>query len=188
MLPTKCDSLEFLRATMQGKIWPTREQIYAAKSVLPIEHPPAVTVDGRSVEEIGQAAIREYQQGCEGDDVGEQLVQKLLRLRAETPPAERVRSVLQAALAEQGEVDPAFVDRHSVRIPERHGEQPRPQRAPVFRSKRNWRRMRPVCALNRTRICLRASNSTSRPPDYCSDTPVLMNRRGGFLPDLAVPR
>jgi hypothetical protein len=35
------DSLDFLRATMQGKIWPTREQIYAAKSVLPIEHPPA---------------------------------------------------------------------------------------------------------------------------------------------------
>ena len=27
------DSLEFLRATMMGKIWPTREQIYAAKSI-----------------------------------------------------------------------------------------------------------------------------------------------------------
>ena len=30
---------------MEGKIWPTREQIYAAKSVLPIEYAPAVTVE-----------------------------------------------------------------------------------------------------------------------------------------------
>jgi hypothetical protein len=87
LIPVKYegDGLEFLRATMQGKIWPTREQIYAAKSVLPIKHPPAVTVDGRSVEEIGQAAIREYQEGCEADDAGELLVQRLLRMREETP-------------------------------------------------------------------------------------------------------
>jgi hypothetical protein len=41
LIPVKFegDSLEFLRETMTGKIWPTREQIYAAKSVLPIEHP-----------------------------------------------------------------------------------------------------------------------------------------------------
>jgi hypothetical protein len=41
LIPVKFegDSLEFLRATMTGKIWPMREQIYAAKSVLPIEHP-----------------------------------------------------------------------------------------------------------------------------------------------------
>jgi hypothetical protein len=43
LIPVKFegDSLEFLRAAMSGKIWPTREQLFAARSVLPIEHPPA---------------------------------------------------------------------------------------------------------------------------------------------------
>src|SRR5215469_5838410 len=47
LIPVKFegDSLAFLKATMEGRIWPTREQIYAAKSVLPIEYSPAVTVD-----------------------------------------------------------------------------------------------------------------------------------------------
>jgi hypothetical protein len=47
LIPVKFegDSLAFLKATMEGKIWPTREQIYAAKSVLPIEYAPAVTVE-----------------------------------------------------------------------------------------------------------------------------------------------
>ena len=48
LIPVKFegDSLAFLKATMEGKIWPTREQMYAAKSVLPIEYSPAVTVKG----------------------------------------------------------------------------------------------------------------------------------------------
>src|SRR5215469_3986663 len=48
---------------MQGKIWPTREQIYAAKSVLPIEHPAAVTGYGRDVE-TGRKKI-----GHDGEEV-----------------------------------------------------------------------------------------------------------------------
>src|SRR5262249_7853545 len=57
------NSLEFLRATMMGKIWPTREQIYAAKSILPIEHPPAVTIAGRSVDEIRKEVRKELMGG-----------------------------------------------------------------------------------------------------------------------------
>jgi hypothetical protein len=104
------DSLEFLRAAMQGRIWPSREQLFAARSVLPIEHPPAVTVDGRSVEEIGQAAIREYLAESEAQDIGERLVAAIVRLREEVSPAEHVRNVLEEALSKRGEVDEEFVD------------------------------------------------------------------------------
>jgi hypothetical protein len=112
LIPVKFegDSLEFLRATMTGKIWPTREQIYAAKSVLPIEHPPAVTVDGRSVEEIGQAAIREYLAESESQDIGEKLIAAIQRLREEVSPAEHVRDILEETLAARGESDEEFVD------------------------------------------------------------------------------
>src|SRR5437868_1029227 len=50
------DSLEFLRATMMGKIWPTREQIYAAKSILAVEHLAAATIAGRSIDDIREDA------------------------------------------------------------------------------------------------------------------------------------
>ena len=67
LIPVKFegDSLEFLRDTFRGKIWPSREQIYAAKSVLPIEHPPAVTFGGRSIEEVKAEAIQEYKEARE---------------------------------------------------------------------------------------------------------------------------
>jgi hypothetical protein len=72
LIPVKFedDSLEFLRDTMCGKIWPTREQIYAAKSVLPVEYPPSTTLDRRSVEEIKEAAIAEYKEAQERDSEG----------------------------------------------------------------------------------------------------------------------
>ena len=69
LIPVKFegDSLEFLRDTFRGKIWPSREQIYAAKSVLPIEYPPAVTLDGRNIDEIKADAIREYREAREAE-------------------------------------------------------------------------------------------------------------------------
>jgi hypothetical protein len=115
------DSLEFLRATMTGKIWPTREHIYAAKSVLPIEHSPAVTVDGRSVEEIGQAAVREYLEESEANDVGELLIQQLARLREETSPAERARHLLEEVFGvDIGDADQALIDQVCDRLDELH--------------------------------------------------------------------
>jgi hypothetical protein len=53
------DSLEFLKATMYGRLWPTREQLFAAKCVLAIEHPSQVAADGRSVEEIRAELLAE---------------------------------------------------------------------------------------------------------------------------------
>src|SRR5215472_1500383 len=77
------DSLAFLRATMDGTIWPTREQIYAAKSVLPIEHPPAVTCDGRNIDDIKAEAVREYveQQKQMADEHREDLINQIGRMR-----------------------------------------------------------------------------------------------------------
>jgi hypothetical protein len=82
LIPVKFegDSLEFLRATMMGKIWPTREQIYAAKSVLPVEYPPAATVDGRSVEEVRAEIVEE--QGRENAGWREELTDEIRRHRA----------------------------------------------------------------------------------------------------------
>jgi hypothetical protein len=51
LIPVKferTDSLEFLRATMKGEIWLTREQIYAARSVSLIEYSPTITLNGCS--------------------------------------------------------------------------------------------------------------------------------------------
>jgi len=88
LVPTQFegDSLEFLRATMQGKIWPTREQIYAAKSVLPIEHPPAVAIDGRSVEEVREQVRKELQENQEHDrgESIDKLMDDIGRLRRAT--------------------------------------------------------------------------------------------------------
>jgi hypothetical protein len=52
------DSKALFIATHKGEYYPTQAQLYAAKAVLDREHPPATTVDGRSVEEI-QQAVRE---------------------------------------------------------------------------------------------------------------------------------
>jgi hypothetical protein len=147
MLPTQFeggDSLEFL--AMQGKIWPTGEQIYAAKSVLPIEHPPALTVDGRSVEEIKRAGIAEYLEQREADDPTELIVQRLRRLREETAPSERPRHTLEAAFkgdtgGEIGEEDQTLIDEICARLDALHpsfarvGEIIPPQPEPTFRKR-----------------------------------------------------
>jgi hypothetical protein len=95
--------LDFLRATMQGKIWPTREQIYAAKSVLPIEHPPAVTGDGRDIETI-RKEIRQELGGKSRDDLIEKLQDQLRRIRKaereNTSLNERVRRSIELDLVE----------------------------------------------------------------------------------------
>ena len=77
------DSLAFLRATMEGTIWPTREQIYAAKSVLPIEHSPAVTFDGRTIDEIKAESVHEYveRQKRMADEHREDLINEVGRMR-----------------------------------------------------------------------------------------------------------
>jgi hypothetical protein len=85
LIPVKFegDSLEFLRAAMSGKIWPTREQLFAARSVLPIEHPPATTVDGRSVNQIREEMRREIfeEQRRDGESAREQLEHEIQRHR-----------------------------------------------------------------------------------------------------------
>jgi hypothetical protein len=85
LIPVKFegDSLEFLRAAMSGKIWPTREQLFAARSVLPIEHPPAPTVDGRSVDEIREEVRREVfeKQHRDGEAARERLEDEIRRHR-----------------------------------------------------------------------------------------------------------
>jgi hypothetical protein len=105
LIPVKFDgdSLDFLRATMHGKIWPTREQIYAAKSVLPIEHPPAVTVDRRDIETIREE-IRPELLGGSRDDTIEKLLDEIRRIRKakreNTTLDERVRRSIELDLVE----------------------------------------------------------------------------------------
>lgn len=100
------DSLEFLRATMSGKIWPTREQIYAAKSLLPIEHPPAITLDGHNVDEIKQAAVAEYKAEHErlAEEAGEKLLDELRRIRMarreDKPLTKRIRERVEDELVD----------------------------------------------------------------------------------------
>jgi hypothetical protein len=97
------DSLDFLRATMQGKIWPTREQIYAAKSILPTEHPPAVTVAGRDIGTIREE-IRQEVLGGSRDAAIEKLQDKIQRIRKamreNTTLDERVRHSIELDLLE----------------------------------------------------------------------------------------
>jgi hypothetical protein len=85
LIPVKFegDSLEFLRAAMSGKIWPTREQLFAARSVLPIEHPPATSVDGRSVDEIREEVRREIfeERRRDGEAARKQLEHEIRRRR-----------------------------------------------------------------------------------------------------------
>lgn len=97
------DSLDFLRATMQGKIWPTREQIYAAKSVLPIEHPPALTVDGRDIQTIREEIRQEFLGGSR-DNAIEKIQDTIQRVRKATRENttldERVRRSIEWDLIE----------------------------------------------------------------------------------------
>lgn len=86
------DSLDFLRATMTGKIWPSREQIYAARAMLPIEHPAPPYANGMTVEEIERAAIERFQQENAGEDVTEALIRQLDALRATQTMLDRVQA------------------------------------------------------------------------------------------------
>jgi hypothetical protein len=109
LIPVKFegDSLDFMRATMQGKIWPTREQIYAAKSVLPIEHPPAVTGDGRDGETGRKKIGQEFAEKSRGDlRAGwiEELQDEIRRIRKagrkNTTLDERIRRSIELDLVE----------------------------------------------------------------------------------------
>src|SRR5207237_8823688 len=62
------DRLEFLRATMMGKIWPTREQIYAAKSILAVEPLAAATITGRSIDDIREEVRNAFMAGRDSED------------------------------------------------------------------------------------------------------------------------
>jgi hypothetical protein len=57
----------------RGDYLATHDQIYAAGQCLRFEHPPAVTVDGRSVEQIREEVRREFC-GAGGKDYGDALV------------------------------------------------------------------------------------------------------------------
>jgi hypothetical protein len=59
--PFKGDSKDLLTAVYRGKYIASREQIFAASKVLLLEHPPAVTSDGRSVDEIRQQVRKELE-------------------------------------------------------------------------------------------------------------------------------
>lgn len=63
VVPFQGDSLALLQGVYRGIYTATHDQIYAASQVLRFEHPPAVTVDGRSVEQIKE----EVRQELEGD-------------------------------------------------------------------------------------------------------------------------
>jgi hypothetical protein len=77
----KGDSLELLRSVYRGDYLATHEQIVAAGQCLRFEHPPAVTVDGRSVEEIREQVRLEFF-GAGGEDVGDVLIAAIERRRA----------------------------------------------------------------------------------------------------------
>jgi hypothetical protein len=105
LIPVKFegDSLDFMRATMQGKIWPTREQIYAAKSVLPIEHPAAVTGYGRDGE-TGRKKIGQEFAEKSRDDLRAGLIEEIRRIckadRENTTLDERIRRSIELDLVE----------------------------------------------------------------------------------------
>jgi hypothetical protein len=77
--PFKGDSLELLRAVYRGDYLATHDQIYAAGQCLRFEHPPAVTVDGRSVEEIREQVRLECSTTASGEDVGDVLIRAIER-------------------------------------------------------------------------------------------------------------
>src|SRR5215813_9432541 len=95
------DSLEFLRATMMGKILADREQIYAAKSILAVEHPPAATIAGRSIDDIREEVRKEFMGGGNREDYIEKILDRIQRIREATPLHERVHQYLTDDLADE---------------------------------------------------------------------------------------
>jgi hypothetical protein len=75
--PFKGDSLELLRAVYRGDYLATHDQIYAAGQCLRFEHPPAITVDGRSLEKIREQVRLEFCGG--GTDAGDALIASIER-------------------------------------------------------------------------------------------------------------
>src|SRR5438874_10451838 len=59
---------------MMGKIWPTREQIYAAKSILAVEHLAAATIAGRSIDDIREEVRKEFMSGGDREDYVEKII------------------------------------------------------------------------------------------------------------------
>jgi hypothetical protein len=71
------------------------------KCVLPIQHPPAVTVDGRSVEDIKREAIAERE--AEGENYKDAIMDQLDRLLEQHEQRDKKR--LQS-LIDSGRLDP----------------------------------------------------------------------------------
>ena len=84
-----------------GEIWPTREQIYAAKSILTIEHPPAATIAGRSIDDIREEVREEFMGGGDREDYVEKLLDQIRRIREATPLHERVHQYLTYDLVDE---------------------------------------------------------------------------------------
>jgi hypothetical protein len=74
------DTKAFLTAVMRGEYLASPQQIYSARALLPIEYPPATTVDGRPIEAIKDEIRRERE--AEADDCREQLLDQVNRIRA----------------------------------------------------------------------------------------------------------
>jgi hypothetical protein len=74
------DTRAFLTAVMRGEYLASPQQIYSARALLPVEYPPAVSLDGRSVEQIKAEAIRE--RAAEAEPYRALLIAEIDRLAA----------------------------------------------------------------------------------------------------------
>ena len=91
------DALGLLQAAYTNESLPEPVRLQAAAYALPYETPKAVTVDGRSVEQIREEVRQEFLRGHE--DVGEQLLEQIKRRR------EIIRQEKEAALRKQFDAD-----------------------------------------------------------------------------------
>ena len=147
LIPVKFegDSLDFLRATMTGKIWPSREQIYAARAMLPIEHPAPPYANGMTIEEIEKAAIERFQQENAGEDVTEALCRAIDNLRRHVPAADTVRSNLRDEFDQRGlERDDDWIERICALVEERFPAEARAEVIPPMLQVPRPRKVEPV--------------------------------------------
>jgi hypothetical protein len=91
------DALGLLQAAYTNESLPEPVRLQAAAYALPYETPKAVTVDGRSVEQIREEVRQEFLHGHE--DVGERLLEQINRRR------EIIRQQKEAALRKQFDAD-----------------------------------------------------------------------------------
>ena len=69
--------------------------------MLPIEHLPAVTIAGRSVDEIREEVRKEFMGGGDREDYVEKLLDQIRRIREAKPSHEGVRQYLTDDLADE---------------------------------------------------------------------------------------